>query len=69
MDILELPLCANAIETVIVSFLSFRQILCYGRRVPLNELMARIDAVKASTIRDVCMKYIYDKCPAVAAVG
>lgn len=46
-----------------------RQMLCYGRRLPLPELDARIDAVDAKTVRDVCMKYIYDKCPAVAAVG
>lgn len=46
-----------------------RQMLCYNRRIPIHELDARIDAVNASTIRDVCFKYIYDKCPAVAAVG
>lgn len=46
-----------------------RQLLCYGRRIPLHELEARIDAVDASLVRDVCMKYIYDKCPVVAAVG
>ena len=43
--------------------------LCYGRRVPLPELDARIDAIDAKVVRDVCMKYIYDKCPAIAAVG
>jgi processing peptidase subunit beta len=46
-----------------------RQVLYYGRRVPLAELDARIDAVSARTVRDVCMKYIYDKCPAVASIG
>jgi processing peptidase subunit beta len=46
-----------------------RQVLYYGRRVPLAELDARIDAVSAKTIRDVCMKYVYDKCPAIASVG
>ncbi|XP_067684904.1 mitochondrial-processing peptidase subunit beta-like [Haliotis asinina] len=46
-----------------------RQMLCYDRRIPLPELEARIEAVNASVVRDVCMKYIYDKCPAVAAVG
>nr|XP_033815513.1 mitochondrial-processing peptidase subunit beta [Geotrypetes seraphini] len=46
-----------------------RQMLCYNRRIPLPELDVRIDAVDAKTIRDVCTKYIYDKCPAVAAVG
>jgi len=46
-----------------------RQLLCYGRRLPLTELDARIDAVDAQMVRDICIKYVYDKCPAVAAVG
>ncbi|KAK2186147.1 hypothetical protein NP493_212g03021 [Ridgeia piscesae] len=46
-----------------------RQMLCYGRRLPLPELDARIEAVNASVVRDVCMKYIYDKCPVVVGVG
>merc|ERR1712234_77601 len=44
-------------------------ILCYGRRIPQNEMEARIDAVDAQLVRDTCFKYIYDRCPAVAAVG
>uniref|UniRef100_A0A672T9N2 Mitochondrial-processing peptidase subunit beta n=1 Tax=Sinocyclocheilus grahami TaxID=75366 RepID=A0A672T9N2_SINGR len=46
-----------------------RQMLCYSRRIPLHELEARIDAIDATTIKDVCMKYIYNKAPAIAAVG
>ncbi|KAG8007443.1 Cytochrome b-c1 complex subunit 1, partial [Nibea albiflora] len=46
-----------------------RHILNYGRRIPLAEWDARIDAVTPKVLRDVCSKYIYDKCPAVAAVG
>lgn len=46
-----------------------RQMLCYNRRIPLDELEARIQSVNAETIKEVCSKYIYDKCPAVAAVG
>lgn len=46
-----------------------RQMLCYDRRLPLHELEARINAVDAATIKDVCMHYVYDKCLAVAAVG
>lgn len=46
-----------------------RQMLCYGRRIPLPELDARINAVDAKHLRDVCMKYIYDQCPVVSAVG
>uniref|UniRef100_A0A4W4HD54 Mitochondrial-processing peptidase subunit beta n=1 Tax=Electrophorus electricus TaxID=8005 RepID=A0A4W4HD54_ELEEL len=45
-----------------------RQMLCYGRRIPLHELEARID-VHANTIKQVCTKYIYNKAPAIAAVG
>uniref|UniRef100_A0A668A3A1 Mitochondrial-processing peptidase subunit beta n=1 Tax=Myripristis murdjan TaxID=586833 RepID=A0A668A3A1_9TELE len=46
-----------------------RHILNYGRRIPLAEWDARIDAVTPRMVRDVCSKYIYDKCPAVAGVG
>ncbi|XP_002741599.1 mitochondrial-processing peptidase subunit beta-like [Saccoglossus kowalevskii] len=46
-----------------------RQMLCYGRRMSLPELDARIEAVTAKTVRDACTRYIYDKCPAVAGVG
>jgi len=46
-----------------------RQLLTYNRRLPLHELEERIEAVNANVIRKVCMKHIYDKCPAVAGVG
>uniref|UniRef100_A0AAQ5YVV0 Mitochondrial-processing peptidase subunit beta n=1 Tax=Amphiprion ocellaris TaxID=80972 RepID=A0AAQ5YVV0_AMPOC len=46
-----------------------RQMLCYSRRIPLHELEARIDAIDANTIKDVCTKYIYNRAPAIAAVG
>ncbi|KAJ6639891.1 Mitochondrial-processing peptidase subunit beta [Pseudolycoriella hygida] len=46
-----------------------RQLLCYNRRIPLHEMERRINSVTASNVRDVLMKYIYDRCPAVAAVG
>jgi len=46
-----------------------RQLLYTGRRTTLAELDSAIDAISAKTIRDVCMKYIYDRCPAVAGVG
>lgn len=46
-----------------------RQLLVYNRRLPLQELEERIEAVNANVIRQVCMKHIYDKCPAVAGVG
>jgi processing peptidase subunit beta len=46
-----------------------RQILCYGRRIPPHELAHRINSITAQNVRDVCYKYLYDRCPAVAAVG
>uniref|UniRef100_A0A0E9WVS6 Peptidase M16 C-terminal domain-containing protein n=1 Tax=Anguilla anguilla TaxID=7936 RepID=A0A0E9WVS6_ANGAN len=46
-----------------------RHILTFGRRVSLAEWNAMIDSVTAKVVRDVCSKYLYDKCPAVAAVG
>ena len=61
------------IHIEIVSYLYeynvYSQMLCYGRRIPLPELDARIEAVTASVIREVCTKYIYDKCPVVVGVG
>lgn len=46
-----------------------RQMLCYNRRIPVHELDARIEAVTVQNVRDVCYKYLYDRCPVVAAVG
>lgn len=46
-----------------------RQLLCYGRRLPPHELTHRINSITAQNVRDVCFKYLYDRCPAVAAVG
>jgi len=46
-----------------------RQMLTYGRRMPLPELNKRIDMIDAKMVKEICTKYIYDKCPAVAGVG
>ncbi|CAG9857546.1 unnamed protein product [Phyllotreta striolata] len=46
-----------------------RQMLCYGRRIPPHELAHRINSITAKNVKDVCYKYIYDRCPAVAGVG
>lgn len=46
-----------------------RQMLCYGRRIPIAEMEARINAVDVDTVKKVCQKYIYDRCPVFAAVG
>ncbi|GAB2280202.1 hypothetical protein Dimus_014843 [Dionaea muscipula] len=46
-----------------------RQLLAYGRRIPLAELYARIDAVDASTIKRVANRFIFDRDVAIAAIG
>uniref|UniRef100_A0A8C8RUU8 Mitochondrial-processing peptidase subunit beta n=1 Tax=Pelusios castaneus TaxID=367368 RepID=A0A8C8RUU8_9SAUR len=46
-----------------------RQMLCYNRRIPIPELEARIEAIDAQCIREVCTRYIYDKSPAITALG
>ncbi|KAH8946277.1 hypothetical protein BDL97_12G086100 [Sphagnum fallax] len=46
-----------------------RQILTYGRRVPLAELFARIDAVDENTVKRVGARFIADQEVAIAAMG
>ncbi|NP_001279026.1 mitochondrial-processing peptidase subunit beta-like [Callorhinchus milii] len=46
-----------------------RQVMNYRRHIPLAELDAMIDAVDAKTLQEACNKYIYDRCPAIAAIG
>lgn len=46
-----------------------RQMLCYGRRVPLTEIEARIDAIDLDYFKQVCERYIRHREPALAVVG
>ncbi|KAJ7530949.1 hypothetical protein O6H91_14G025900 [Diphasiastrum complanatum] len=46
-----------------------RQLLTYGRRVPLAELFARIDLVDANTVKRVANRFICDKDVAIASMG
>lgn len=46
-----------------------RQMIFYGRRMSPAEVFARIDAIDATTVKDVAMKYIYDKDPVVVGYG
>ena len=43
--------------------------LTYGRRIPLTEFDYRIQQVDAKTIREVCTRYLYDKCPVIVGIG
>jgi predicted Zn-dependent peptidase len=42
-------------------FFLFSQLLIYGRRIPIPELFARIDAVDASTVKRVANRFIFDQ--------
>jgi len=46
-----------------------RQVLTYGRRLPISEVFERIDQVTAKDVRRVVSNNFEDQCPAVAAVG
>ncbi|XP_054718311.1 mitochondrial-processing peptidase subunit beta-like [Uloborus diversus] len=46
-----------------------RQVLHYGKRLPLAEVDDKIESITLKQLKDVCSKYIYDRCPAIAAVG
>jgi len=46
-----------------------RQMLCYGKRYSPAEMVAKVDNVDASLVRDVCFNYLYDQDPVIAAIG
>ena len=45
------------------------QLLTLGRRMPKEEMFARLDAVTANKIQAVAERVVFDKDPAVAAFG
>ncbi|XP_052751420.1 cytochrome b-c1 complex subunit 1, mitochondrial-like [Galleria mellonella] len=46
-----------------------RWILYNGERPTMLDRMCSIDSIYSKDVKEVCLKYLYDKCPAVAAVG
>lgn len=46
-----------------------RQTLIYGRRYSWSEIHQLIDRIDAKTVRRVASEYLYDRCPAVVALG
>jgi len=46
-----------------------RQMLTYGRRIPLPEIDARIEAVDSVSLRKVIDHYVYDRDPVVVGIG
>ncbi|NIG60805.1 cytochrome b-c1 complex subunit 1, mitochondrial-like [Pontoporia blainvillei] len=68
-NILRNALVSHLIGTTPVCEDIGRSLLTYGRRIPLAEWESRIAEVDASVVREVCSKYFYDQCPAVAGLG
>lgn len=46
-----------------------RQMLNYGRRIPLTEMEARIEMINADVVREVCSNYLKKKPLTIAAIG
>lgn len=46
-----------------------RNVFYAAHRPSICEQMRAIDNITAETIKSVCYKYIYDQCPAIAAIG
>ncbi|CAI4227837.1 unnamed protein product [Auanema sp. JU1783] len=46
-----------------------RQLLCYGRRMPIPELEERIKAITVDTVRNVCQKRFINRKVATAVIG
>lgn len=46
-----------------------RQLLVYGRRIPREEIFARIDAVTTESLKQVANRFFYDAELAISALG
>lgn len=46
-----------------------RQLLIYGKRYTIPEILQIINGIDAKTVRRVASEYLYDRCPAVVALG
>eukprot|EP00735_Rhodelphis_limneticus_P009160 TRINITY_DN2573_c0_g1::TRINITY_DN2573_c0_g1_i1::g.19274::m.19274 TRINITY_DN2573_c0_g1::TRINITY_DN2573_c0_g1_i1::g.19274 ORF type:complete len:490 (+),score=163.25,sp/Q42290/MPPB_ARATH/48.62/2e-131,Peptidase_M16/PF00675.15/3.3e-45,Peptidase_M16_C/PF05193.16/8.4,Peptidase_M16_C/PF05193.16/1.3e-31 TRINITY_DN2573_c0_g1_i1:51-1520(+) len=66
---LKLALLSSAYDTPATAEDIGRQILNYGRRIPLAEQIARVDAVDEAAVQHVANKYIWDHEMAIVASG
>ena len=46
-----------------------RQLLVYGRRIPLSELLLRLDAINIEEVKRVARERLFDRDVAVTALG
>lgn len=46
-----------------------KQILFFGKRYSLPELITIMESINLSTIKRICSEYLYDRCPVISAFG
>merc|ERR1712013_334629 len=46
-----------------------RQMITYGRRMPLPEFNYRVDMIDLGVFKNICAKYIFGGLPAITAIG
>jgi len=46
-----------------------QHLLAHGEHISALNVCQTIDAITTQDVKNACMKYVYDKCPAVASVG
>lgn len=62
-------LLLNIEDTAYVSEEIGRSVLALGRRIPVHEFDKMLQEIDASTVRNVCAKYLYDQCPVQVGIG
>merc|ERR1719215_2365183 len=66
---LKAALCADVGTTSAACASLGKEVLAYGRGIPLAEMMLRIDAIDAEEVKRVAYKYLNDQEVAVTALG
>jgi len=61
--------CSCGIEWCEHCLVIDRNVLYTGKAFDPDEIESALEAVTAKTVREVCMKYIYDQCPALVGYG
>lgn len=67
--ILKTKLVSEDVDSARMCLEAGRWALYHGHRAPLSARITAVEHVFAPDIREVCNRYLYDRCPAVAAVG